>query len=205
LSGRIGHHGFNIAFTADSLFSDIYYDADFIHEFTFDHRSSGNVVERLQSNGLRLSLDHHRDGSHENLFTDIDVETDFWSGGSQCAGPAAGARQTFWNMAPGFLQPPWARLQANVVGDIGNEALLTSEEAWIEPVMDLQPKNLYREQLAQRMGWDSTVVDEEPIEPEPEGRGCQHGTRWGWGWGLIGVVLWLQRRKFTSKGRPLCH
>ena len=68
-------HGYNVAFTADSLFTNLYCEADFIHDFTFDHRSSGNVVERAYSDGLCLSLDHHRDASHENLFTEFYAET----------------------------------------------------------------------------------------------------------------------------------
>lgn len=196
LSGRVGHHGLNIAFTADSLFSSIHWEADFIHDFTFDHRSSGNVVERATSAGLRLSLDHHRDGSHENLFTEFFAETDFWSGGSQCAGPAAGARQTFWNMDSGFLKPPWARIQANIVGDTASEAVFTDEEEWIEPVSDLVPINLYREQRAQRLGMTSTVPDA-PTTPEANGNGCGCVSVSGIGsiWVFVPVVLWRMRRE----------
>ena len=193
LSGRVGHHGLNIAFTADSLFSSIHWEADFIHDFTFDHRSSGNVVERATSAGLRLSLDHHRDGSHENLFTEFFAETDFWSGGSQCAGPAAGARQTFWNMDSGFLKPPWARIQANIVGDTASDVVLSPEEEWIEPVADLVPVNLYREQRAQRLGLDSTVPNK-PTEPEPTGNRCSTVSAIGSVWVFLSVVLWRNRR-----------
>ena len=193
-AGRMGHHGVNAAFTADSLFSNLHWEADFIHDFTLDHRSSGNVIERGTSAGLRLSLDHHRDGSFENLFTEFEAETDFWSGGSACAGPNAGARQTFWNMAPGFLKPPWSYIQANIVGDIGNEAVFSETEEWLEPVMDLQPVNLYREQLAQRLGQPSTVKDQ-PTEPsESEGCGCQVRTIQSWNWVVLCFVLFGLRR-----------
>ena len=88
---------------------------------------------------------------HENLFTEFEATTDFLSGGSQCAGPGSGARQTFWNMAPGFIEPPWARIQANIIGDISGEMEKTEDNEWIEPVANLQPINLYREQLARAL------------------------------------------------------
>ena len=130
-----------------SLFSEIHWEADFIHDFTFDHRSSGNVVERASSAGLRLSLDHHRDGSHENLFTEFFAETDFGVGAVNVQGrPRVPGRH--FEYGSRLLKPPWARIQANIVGDTTNELTLTEDEEWIEPVMDLVPVNLFRAKSA---------------------------------------------------------
>jgi len=193
LSGRWGHHGLNVAYTADSLFSEIHFENDWIHEFTFDHRSNGNVVERISADIQSVSLDHHRDGSHENLFTESDAKVNWVSGGSLCAGPRAGARQTFWNMAPEFLAPPWGNIQVNLVGDLAVEDARSEDQAWYENVDGLQPVNLYREQLAQRLGLPSTVVEPEPSEPA--GCGCISAPRRGSAWGFFLLVLWLVRRK----------
>ena len=99
-------------------------------------------------------------------------------------------------MAPGFLKPPWARIQANIVGDTANELTLTEDEEWIEPVMDLVPVNLFREQRAQRLGLASTVPsDPDTSSPEPEGCACTTVSGIGSFWVFLPAVLWRTRRK----------
>ena len=97
-------------------------------------------------------------------------------------------------MASGFLKPPWSYIQANIVGDIGNEAAFSENEEWLEPVANLQPVNLYREQRAQRLGEPSTVVETVEEPDEPTGCGCHSVNKVTWSWGLLLFVLCGIRR-----------
>lgn len=152
LRGRDGHHGVTATHAADCLFSEIHWEADFRHDFTLDHRANGNVIERASSDDLTLSLDHHGDAPHENLFTEFFAEVDFYSGGSSCSGPHAGARQTYWNLYAGLEAPEWDYIQSTLVGDLDEKRSLSEDQEWLEPVSDLEPANLFRDQLEQRLG-----------------------------------------------------
>ena len=96
LEGRYGHHGFNVSHSADCLFQDIQVNAGYVHTFSIEHRATGSVLSRAQSE-LEFTIDHHRDGAFENLFTQIDAPVSHFHGGNFCAGWPAGARETFWN------------------------------------------------------------------------------------------------------------
>ena len=150
-----GHHGVSIRNgAADCLVEDFYLEPIFIHGFTVDHSPAGNVVR--DGFGVDVYLDHHRDGSYENLFSDIDVGGGafVWSsGGSTCAGPHAAARNTYWNLrGNAWSAPPapvWADIQSNVVP--AQFTQMTPNNAWLEDLPDLTVQDIYESQLERRL------------------------------------------------------
>jgi hypothetical protein len=203
LLGREGHHGFNLNNASDILTQRVHVGADFIHAFTVDHKTNGSVFRQCTADHL-MELDHHRDGSFENLFTDIQAETTFFHGGSSCAGPSSGARQTFWNMADGMYPPYWGANQANVVGIFDGEDHLTDDQEWYETVEALWPPDLYEAQRALRLGLDygdveresdSGSLDTAADSDEAKACGCtsRGGAALNWMW-LMGAVGVLRRR-----------
>jgi len=207
--GRNGHHGFNIAFTSDSLFEDIRYDTDWRHHFTLDHRSSGNVLRRVTSTET-VAIDHHRDTSFENLLTDIQTTTSFFHGGSQCGGQPSGARGTAWNLQGPLIPPYWGQTQFNVVGELTVDDSMSQDQAWFENVDDLQPTDLYEAQLAFRLGTleppEDTDTDTEPdLVPDESGCGCSSsGAAGGTVWLVLALLLWRRSDSTTSLQR-LCR
>jgi hypothetical protein len=194
LEGRTGHHGLNVAHTADGLFEDLHFGTSWVHEISVDHHSNGNVFKRVSADDVLVALDHHRDGSFENLFTDFSAETSWVHGGSWCAGPPSGARETFWNL-PGPLPPPYfGYIQANVVGDLTVEDLLTEDAEWYENVSNLEPADLHQAQLDRRLG----VTPDEPDDDDddPQGCGCNAlggGVTWPL-WVPFGWLCWRRVR-----------
>jgi len=199
LLGRDGHHGFNLNNASDLLVQRVHVGVDFIHAFTVDHKTNGSVFRQCTSDFL-MELDHHRDGSFENLFTDIDAETSFYHGGSSCAGPSSGARETFWNMADGMFLPYWGANQANVVGVFDGEELMTEDQEWYETVEELWPPDLYEAQRAFRLGLDyaesvdSGSTGEDTAGSLSEAKECGCASRdsgpvgWVWLVGLLGLL-----------------
>jgi hypothetical protein len=197
LQGRKGHHGINVAQSADGLFRDITIRQAFMHSFTLDHRSSGNVAMRLRfdAEGLFI-LDHHKDSPFENLFTDIESQVTFSNGGSTCAGHPAGARITVWNVAGPVIPPWWGDVQMNVVGDLAVDELLTDRAEWYEPVDDLWPDNLSLAQRALRLGQPyERPVEDEPDEKRsgPEEKGCACAQGAAGTWLIIPLILAIRR------------
>jgi hypothetical protein len=167
--GRMGHHGFNVAFTADSLFRDVHYEQDFIHAMTVDHRSSGNVFMRFSSEDLELEMDHHRDSPFENLFVAFEATPNFINGGSWCAGDPGGARNTFWGLPGPLFEPYWSGNQTNLVGSFESPDSMTADAEWVENLDEVSPKNLYLFQRAERLGLDYADTGAQEPVPEPEG------------------------------------
>lgn len=159
LEGREGHHGLNIAHTADSMFMNLHFKNNWRHAMTVDHRSNGNVFKKVTSDGIELEMDHHRDSPFENLFTNIDAPTNLINGGSSCAGYPGGARNTFWGHKEPLVPPYWQHIQTNLIGPTTVAASLTEQREWIEPVDDLLPRDLHKAQLALRLGleWEDTA------------------------------------------------
>ena len=153
LEGRYGHHGLNIAHTADSLFQNLHYSSEWRHAMTVDHRSNGNVFKNITSDGIELSLDHHRDSPFENLFTNTTAPTNLFNGGSECAGYPGGARNTFWGHQQPLVPPYWKHIQTNLVGPTTVDESLTQDREWIEPLESVWPRDLHKAQLYNRMGW----------------------------------------------------
>jgi hypothetical protein len=150
LEGREGHHGTNFATAADLLVERFHTEAEWVHGVTVDHRTHGVVFSRLSS-PHELALDHHRDAPFENLFTEVSAYN-FQSGGNLCAGPHAGARHTYWNLAAPMVAPlAWSATQTHAVGDLSVGELLTEDETWFEHLPLVDPPNLYDAQLAARL------------------------------------------------------
>ncbi len=183
LAGRTGHHGLNVAHTSDGLFTRLDLVADYVHGLSVDHRSSGNVFSHVTAtdDGWGVELDHHKDAPFENLFTAFDAPTNFWHGGSECAGPPSGARGTFWGLPGPLHEPYWGHIQVNLVGELAEEELLTADNEWYEPVEDLWPRDLHRAQRAARLGlpFEDTGLDEDTgdtgVSTDPAGCGCRGG------------------------------
>ncbi|MCA9619722.1 MAG: hypothetical protein KC731_11935 [Myxococcales bacterium] len=163
--GRKGHHGANVALSADVLFEDFALDSPFIHDLTLDHRSNGIVFSRGGGNHT-LNLDHHRDSPFENLFTELGP-FNYSVGGNACAGSPVGARTTYYNLAPPMDTPLlWGDVQTHVIGALlAEEDTLTDGAEWYEHLPHPDPPNLYEAQLAARFcsgpvdactrdGWD---------------------------------------------------
>jgi hypothetical protein len=147
----------------DNLISDFRMNFRFIHDIGVSAWSTGNVFSR--GRGIDMDFDHHRRGSYENLFTEIDAGegSRLWeSGGDPESGPPSGARETFWNIRADRPQImcPWA-LQGNFMGITSTiaPARLSEAENWWEPMAPdaLAPTNLY---VAQReKGLASSKLD----------------------------------------------
>jgi len=112
------------------------------------------VFKKISSDGFQISLDHHRDSPFENLFTAIDTDANLFNGGSDCAGYPGGARNTVWGHAYPMVPPYWKHIQTNIVGPTTIAESLTEDREWIEPVVDLIPRDLHQAQLNRRMGWE---------------------------------------------------
>ena len=194
--GRLGHHGFNVAFTHDSLFRDVHYEQDFIHAMTVDHRASGNVFMRFSAiEGLELEMDHHRDSPFENLFVAFEATPNFINGGSWCAGQPGGARNTFWGLPGPLFEPYWSHVQTNLVGSFDSPDSFTEDQEWVENLDEVHPRNLYLYQRAERLGleYQDTGLQPDP-EPDPE-EGCDGCGGGSAGWLLAGLGGLLLRRR----------
>ena len=171
--GFAGHHGLSFnSGAADNLIDGFTLDNVYIHGITVDHGPNGNVVRR--GTGKNLSLDHHRDASFENLFTNLDVGfgSQVWvSGGSSCAGPHAGARHTYWNLrSSGWSAPPdpsWVQIQQNVVP--ARTTVRTVNNAWTEALPAVTPEDLYASQLERRLTQEVLTVSEHRVATFEDG------------------------------------
>jgi hypothetical protein len=154
VGGVHAHHGFSFSSgAADCVLEQFEIDPVFRHGITLDHLANGNVTRG--GTGTDIKLDHHRDSPFENLFTNIHLgwgSDAFGSGGSSCAGPHSGARNTYWNLYAdswnSIPTPAWADIQTNVVPAVQNS--MTDNQRWLENVVDLQPVDLYVSQLRRR-------------------------------------------------------
>ena len=198
-TGRQGHHGFNVAHSADGLYTELVFDQYFVHHMTVDHRASGNAFSQVSGTGTPIHLDHHKDLPFENVWTAIHAETDLINGGSTCAGLPGGARNTFWGVESDLIPPYWVQVQTNLVGRTTGEATFTDDGAWIEPLDVVHPPDLHRAQRARRLGLelpDTGSDDTGQPTPPDDGCGCATG-RPGLGLGVL-VLLALVR----GRARP---
>ena len=200
IGGRGGHHGFNINHTADCLISDVAFETDFVHAVSVDHKANGNVFRRMTATTY-IELDHHRDAPFENLFTNIPSAVSFVSGGSSCAGPPSGARETLWNLEGPLIPPYWGSTQANVVGELTEEDVFTEDAEWYENVEDLWPRDLYEAQRALRLGLeyeDTAPPESEDTADEKSNAACGCGVSGTFAGArlvvLLGVLAMARRR-----------
>ena len=153
-----GHHGISVG-GSDNLADNIDIRSRFVHDITVSGFCSGNVFSR--GRGVDLSLDHHRHGPNENLFTEMDAGdgTRLWKcGGGAALGKHCGARGTFWNIRsssplyypPTGFGPPTMNFIA-LFGTSPGETKLDGK--WFEAIAPaaIQPKNLYEAQRTKRL------------------------------------------------------
>jgi len=151
-----GHHGIlAMDMAQDNLITNFQMNFRFIHDIGVSVWAAGNVFS--VGRGIDMDFDHHRRGSYENLFTQIQVGegSRLWeSGGDEEAGPPSGARETFWNIQADHPQAlcPWG-IQGNFVGittTLPTEQL--KDGNWWEAMAPdrLEPPNLYLAQCANR-------------------------------------------------------
>jgi autotransporter-associated beta strand protein len=154
-----GHHGIQFRRSDDCMVRNFTVATRHYHDLTVED-ATGCVC--MKGSGVDLNFDHHTYLPYENLFTEINAGagTRHWSS-SGSAVPAAGARETFWNITSanpvtnlpsGLPRGHWP--QQNVIGV--TTTLATSKDpanAWIEAIApaNLYPTNLYEAQFARRL------------------------------------------------------
>ncbi len=161
-NGNRGHHGFTMG--TDTLLRNFDYRIKFIHDISVDHGAAGNVASN--GRGVDLCFDNHRDFPYANLFTNIDIGAGtriYASGGGNALGKHSAAWSTWWNICAARPQPfPPADFgpdSLNFVGVTSDEKPVTENNGrWFEPLSPtgLQPADLYKAQLAQRLSKDKT-------------------------------------------------
>ena len=162
-----GHYAFQAGeYSYDNLFTEFTIDTNFIHDLTV-FLANGNVFS--SGSGVEISLDHHKMGPYENLYTDINVGAGnrvWFSGGtSKTAGTHSSARATFWNIqsqkpiswppARSYDGLPWGPDQMNLVGLTTKDPTIKSHDGrWFEAIhpAQLRPQNLHLAQLERRLG-----------------------------------------------------
>ncbi len=155
--GQTGHHGLQIE-GADNLVTRFDFKTRFFHELTVAH-SIGNVLS--DGGGKVLTLDHHKAGPYENLFTNLDTGDSgsaAWnSGGPPGVGHHSAAGATFWNIhgrkEPGLPPGDWGPAGLVFVGVRGFVGKPNRPDGcYYENVSALTPPNLHLAQLARRLG-----------------------------------------------------
>ncbi len=153
-----GHHGITCG-GDDNLVRRFDFQTKFIHDLTVT-RSGGNVI--ANGRAVDISLDHHRHGPYENLFTNIDagLGTRVWMcGGGADLGAHCAGRGTFWNIhaanpikVPESKFGPWSM---NFVGvSMGIPDQTDPKQRWYEhsSAANVEPLNLHEAQLERRIG-----------------------------------------------------
>lgn len=161
-----GHHGISVT-GADNLVTDFSINTKFIHDITVE-KSVGNVFSK--GKGIDLSLDHHRLGPYENLFTKLDAGIGsrlFMSGGSKDRGKHCGAGATFWNIESKEQQSwpvDFGPERMNWIGlNTREKESLNSDGIWLEKMApdNLTPKNLHQAQLQRRVAPNASPAIEQ--------------------------------------------
>ncbi|KAL4435853.1 hypothetical protein ABPG77_000615 [Micractinium sp. CCAP 211/92] len=128
-----GHHGLWTAYSSNNLITQFAVHGSFQHDITLDVYAQECVVSN--GSGLSLTMDMHRGGIFNNLWTYIDLgfgSRPLQSGGSAVRGAHAGANNTWWNLRArsdrqlrlppcnfgpllNFIGPPWRAPVATAV------------------------------------------------------------------------------------------
>lgn len=169
-SGEISHHAISVENGAHhNLITNFVFEQTARHDITVTTGAHHNVFS--QGRGKDIAFDHHGEGPHDNVFTDIDIGrgTRPWlSGGNESRTPPwSGPRATFWNVrdnvgrglnsVPGFgysTRPsdwPVAEL-VNIVG--ARFTRITPDLEWVEGLdpATLTPQDIHEAQLMRRLG-----------------------------------------------------
>lgn len=183
--GQTGHHGLQVEGT-DNLVTRFDFKTRFFHEVTVAH-SIGNVIS--DGEGKFLTLDHHKAGPYENLFTNLDTGDsgpDAWkSGGPPGVGQHSAAGATFWNIRGkkelGLPPADWGPSGLVFIGVRGFVARPNRPAGWhYEGIGSVTPPNLHLAQLARRLGSNTGSTTAAAVTPAapPAGQSQLELTRW---------------------------
>jgi len=152
-----GHHGIQCRNAEDNLISNFQFlsGSHYLHYLSVE--GAVGCVFTKGSAGYAMNFDHHGGGSHQNLFTEINVSGRSRMYDSSGAATTA-AYETFWNISGSAsssadsLPTYWARVNLIAVtgSTVASQNLLKN---WVEPIPNasLIPANLYDAQLARRL------------------------------------------------------
>jgi len=176
--GRTGHHGIE-ADGADNLITRFRFKTRYFHELTVSH-SIGNVLS--DGSGDFLTLDHHKAGPYENLFTNLDTGAsgpEAWnSGGPPGAGRHSAAGDTFWNIHgkkdTGLPPEGWGPAGLVFTGIKGAARKPDRVSGWFYETISassLTPQNLHLAQLERRLAQAAgrarlTIANEAGVKPD---------------------------------------
>jgi hypothetical protein len=165
-SGKTGHHGILVS-GKECLVSDFKIGTRFYHDLTVSGGSVGNVFS--QGSAVDMSIDHHRYAPYQNLFTEIHVGVGsrVWqSGGTRGKGLHTATGATFWNInSERPFKLPREDFGPPGLVFVGLNTLPAQTDlpgGWHyqdTPPADLQPQNLYRTQLQNRLSFRSAFDD----------------------------------------------
>ena len=156
-SGMTGHHGITVQ-GSHCLVSGFTIGTRFYHDVTVSSGSIGNVFS--EGRGVDMSIDHHRYAPYHNLFTQIHVGAGnrVWnSGGTRGKGLHTATGATFWNIdsEKRFKLPRADFGPAGLIFvGLNTGKVPNVPEGWHYeniPPAKLQPQNLYRAQLQERL------------------------------------------------------
>ena len=156
--GHTGHHGIQ-AEGVDNLVTRFQFKTRYFHELTVAH-SLGNVFS--DGGGDYLTLDHHKAGPYENLFTNLDTGAsgaEAWnSGGPPGVGRHSAAGATFWNIRGkkdiGLPPAGWGPPGLVFIGIKGAARKPDRSEGWHYETISsatLKPPNLHLAQVERRL------------------------------------------------------
>jgi len=152
-----GHHGIQCRQAEDCLISNFRFLAGSHYLHYLSVEGGVGCVFTKGTAAHSMNFDHHGGGSHQNLFTQINVGAR--SRMYQSSGSAtAGAYETFWNISgteaskADPLPLYWPRV--NLIAVTGSSTPSKDPLGnWVEPIANesLVPANLYESQLARRL------------------------------------------------------
>jgi hypothetical protein len=162
IAGRGGHYGINIGGAQDTLVTRFRIENESVHDTSTSNVANGSVFS--WGRGLAINFDHHRGGAFQNLYSAIHVgqPARMWRSSGTRSGHYTAAHETAWNIKPRAI-PQKKQLwpAVNIIGRLNRAAAKHPGwlDSWIEPVVNLRPKDLHSAQLARRLKL--------PIPPPP--------------------------------------
>jgi hypothetical protein len=164
LTGRGGHHGFNVKHGQNNLITDFKIENTSIHDITVEAEAIGNVFSN--GTGININFDHHGQNPYANLFSNINVGAGrriHESSGTDSR--HSGEREIFWNIkksdgSAALGDCPWP--VCSVIGATRDDF---RGDRWIEGIdpANLFPQELHFAQLAKRLGIPINSVPEAMI------------------------------------------
>jgi hypothetical protein len=147
IAGRGGHYGINIGGAQDTLVTRFRIENESVHDTSTSNVANGSVFS--WGRGLAINFDHHRGGAFQNLYSAIHV------------GQPARMWRSSGTRPRAIPQKKQLWPAVNIIGRLNRAAAKHPGwlDSWIEPVVNLRPKDLHSAQLARRLKL--------PIPPPP--------------------------------------